>query len=278
MQFAPTYSQVSAVLQQLVSQYPHLACEPLSIKDVPEFQDVYVDRTVSVEPAKDNSEEKDVNVKFPYEAPYQDSFESEEEIPNKLGLRYPDEISSHIEIEIQHLREKNKDILEPTIHLRSLAYIQDGSPRMLEKLQDFVDKYTVEHPINVQVAAYSLRALRAAYQHMENPRLKQDCVEDGHFALILKLMAVDPRSCKLQVAGLEAFFHVMGSYGIDESLPLPPVMERGRLVNAVFRKVIKTTLLSLTTAPQHIDLHTLLKGMECIVKWYHNSMTPQLQR
>lgn len=276
---SPTYSQVSAVLQLLVSQYPHLASEPLSIRDVPEFQDVYVDKTDSIEPAKDNSEEKDVNMKFPAEAPYRDPFETEKVIPSKLdGLQYRDDYSSHLKYEFKHLRERNQDVLEPVIHLRSLYYTQDGSPRTLEKLRDFIEKHTAEHPANVQVATHALRALTSAYTQMENPRLKQDCVEDGHFALILKLMSVNPQSCKLQVSGLDTFFHVMGSYGVDEFLPLPPNTERGRLINKLFHSVIKTTLLSLTTAPQHIDLQTLLKGMECVVKWYHNSMAPELQR
>lgn len=265
----------------MVSQYPHLAREPLSIKDVPEFQDLYTDLTVSVEPAKDNSEEKDVNQgNFLREPPYEDPFELQPEIPNKLGLMpIPDsETESYIEHQIRNLRERKDDIKEPTIHLRSLMYIQDGGPSRREELEDFVDKYSTEHSTNVKVATYSLRALRSAYRQMENPRQRQDCVESGHFALILKLMTVQPKSCKLQVAGFEAFFEAMGSYGVDESLPLPPVMERGRLVNAVYRKVIKTTLLSLTTAPEHIDLQTLLKGMECIVKYYHTSMPDQLQR
>ena len=103
-------------------------------------------------------------------------------------------------------------------------------------------------------------------------------MEAGHCALILKLMALQPRSCKLQVAGLEAFFHVMGGYGIDESMPIPPYLERGRLVNSSFLRVIKTTLLSLTTAPEHIDLQTILKGIECVVKYYHTSMEAARQR
>lgn len=269
---------MSAVFQLLVSHYPHLAREPLSIKDVPEFQDVYVDETVSIVPAKDNSEERDVNRgNFLYNAPYEDPFETEPEIENKLGLkRIPDSTDSYIEMQIRKIRERKEDIKEPTIHLRSLTFIQDGSPKMLEELQDFIDKYSVEHPTNVRVATFSLRALKSSYQKMKNHQ-KQECVEDGHFALVLKLMAVEPRSCKLQVAGLDAFFRVMGAYGIDESLPLAPVMERGRPVNASFQKVVKTTLLSLTTAPEHIDLQTLLKGIECTVKWYHTSMSPELQ-
>lgn len=265
----------------MVSRYPHLAREPLSIKDVLEFQDLYTDLTISVKPAKDNSEEKDVNQgNFLREPPYEDPFELQPEIPNKLDLKpIPDsESDSYVEHQIRNLRERKLDIKEPTLHLRALTYVQDGGPSRLEELEDFVDKYTTEHSTNIKVATYSLRALRTAYRHMENPRQRQDCVEAGHCALILKLMAMQPKSCKLQVAGLEAFFEVMGSYGVDESLPLPPIMERGRLVNSVFRKVIKTTLLSLTTAPEHIDLQTLLKGIDCIVKYYHTSMPDILQR
>jgi hypothetical protein len=265
----------------LVSRYPHLAQEPLSIKDVPEFSDLYIDLTISVEPAKDIKDDRFLGKGvFPRDPPYEDPFELQPEIPNTLGIKpIPDsEIDDSVQNQIQSLRRQKQDIKEPTLHIRALMYVQDGSPGMTEELQDFIDKYSSEHPTNVKVATYALRALKAAYQHMKSPQVKQDCVEGGHFALILKLMAVAPRSSKLQSAGIEAFFHVMGSYGIDESLPLPPVMERGRLVGGHFHRVIKTTLLSLTTAPEHVDLQTLLKAMRTVVEYYHTSMLDMRQR
>lgn len=278
--FSPTFPQVAAVVQCMVSAHPHLATERLSIKDLPDFQAVYIDETAKVVPAKDSSEETFVQVgRFRNDAPYEDPFDTEEPIPSTLDiLPIPDDYEpTTLKVLTNMMRERREDVKEPTLHLRSIAHIQDGSMKVLEEAQDFIEKYHEEHPSSPKVGVYSLRILRVAYELMKEPSIRQECLISGHLALILKIMNVEPKSPALQVAGIEAFFQLMGSYGIDETLPVPPNCERGKNVSRLSRNVIRTTIVSLASAPDpSCDLRTLFRGLRCIVNWYHTSIIKRL--
>lgn len=280
--FSPTFPQVAAVMHYLVSIYPHLAWEPLSIKDLPRFQEVYVDETAKVPPAKDSSEAKNLSPsKFRPEAPYTDPFDAEDPLPSKHNHGdIPDDYHPY---SLQHMlevaRERSTDILEPTFHLRSLGNVQDGTAELLEEAEDAIYKYRKEYPNNTKIVVYALRCLRIAYERVKVMSSKQELCISGHFGKILTLMNVEPRSAAVQVAGLEAFFHLMGSFGIDETLPLPPTIVREHVYGKLFRRVVRTTIVSLAASPDpNTDLRTLFRGLECIVNWYHTSLTDALQR
>ena len=274
--FTPTYSQVAAVFQLLVSVYPHLTQEPLSIKDLPEFHDVYTDPTPTTTSTATTKGGESHIAPRPLNAdpPYADPFDTE---PQTLGRRIPE--GGTAEMMIRNLRDQKRDTEEPTIHLRSLAYLQDGSPQKLEELRGFVERYHEKHPRGCRVGVYSCHALKAAYEKLNITNKRESCV-DGHFALVLRLMDVEPTSCTLQVTGLEAFFYLMGGYGMDETLPLPPSVERGHVPNPLSRKVVRTVLHSLsdsTNPSDCIDLRVLFRGVQCVINWYHTKLTPHRQ-
>lgn len=280
--FSPSFSQVAAVFQRLVSLHPHLAWEPLSIRDLPEFQAVYVDKIAEISPAKEDSNDaRHVSKsKFRRDPPYQDPFDTVEPIPSNISIKIPDDYDPvPLAYLIRTLRQSKEDILEPTIHLRSLAHDQDGTMETLDEAKGFVEEYNVKHPTNPKVAVYSLRTLSAAYERMESSSLKQDCCTGGHFGLILRLMGVEPGSPIVQVAGLEAFFLLLGAYGMDETLPTPPTVKRGKANSKRYREVVMATISSICTAPGHADdLRVLFEGVRCIARWYHSTMVPDLKR
>ncbi len=271
------------MFQCLTTLYPHIASEQLGVKDLPEFQAVYMDQTTKVVPAEDDSKEMHINKsEFPRDPPYEDPFDTQKPIPSELNIEeVPDDHPpGALDVLCQRLRDHDRDHLEPTIHLRSICCQQDGSVKMMEEAQLHVKKYLNKHPDSPKVAVYALRCLRVAYDKLlEDERM--DYVTDGNFVLILQLMNMEPRSCAVQVAGLEAFFHLMGAYEFDESLPLPPTVERGEVVSRMFRRVVKTTIVSLATGaggPGRVDLKVLFDSIKCIIRWFHVTLIPRLQR
>ena len=273
-------------MQHLVTAHPHLAFEPLSIKDLPRFRDVYKDVTSHVPPAEDSSKDANLNAsKYPVECPFADRFDTEDPLPSKFDrsslLDEPDEYRYPVKHMLKGTGERNADLGEPTLRLRFLLNAQDGSLERLAEGEDAIYQYRVQYPTSVRVAVCALRLLQAAYERVNDHAVRQELCVSGHFGKILELMSVEPRSCALQVAGLEAFFHLMGGFGINTSLPLPPTVERGegRVTGAPFNREIRTVIVSLAASPDpSTDLRMLFRGLECIVNWYHTSLSDKLQR
>ena len=255
---------------------------PLTIKNISKFHDVYTDHTAEIVAAKDDSEERDINEgKFRREQPFDDPHVIEKPIPSPIDkVAVPDDHNSEpFRVLTELMRKRKEDKLEPTFHMRSLGHLQDGSLQQLKEARDYIEKYNVDFPTKVRVAVSSLQTLTAAYELILDENDQQECCISGHFSLILKLMNVEPKSCNLQVAGLDAFFHLMGGFAMDDSLPVPSTENRGqKFVTDMTKKVVATTLASLFTAPEHGNIKTLFDGMRSIISFYNVSMEASTKR
>ena len=273
--FKPTFSKVAEIVQYLESIYPHIAQEPLSIKDTSEFHEVYTDETTNIAPARDDKEEQAINEsKFREYAPYTDPYYVEDTRAMYDVMHPADNYEKYAKI----MRERGDELDAPAFHLKHLERNQDGSLDKVIETRSAIDEYIEKHPKSSKVGFHALESLRAAYELMDDELDLQECCMSGHFTLILKVMAADITSNVLQCSGLKAFFALMGSFGMDDSLPVPAAEKRDMLLSTQTKKVYMTTLASLSTAPEHTDLSILFKSMKTIVEYYHLEMMTSTKR
>lgn len=151
--------------------------------------------------------------------------------------------------------------------------LQDGSVSRLKTTRDLGEKYLGRYPGNSRLATSTLRALRLGFACIKSETDRQEACLQGFFATVLKLMRVQPTSCTLQAAGLEAFFKLLGFYSIDQTLPLPPTQKREEPMSDEARNAVVTTLVSLGTAPEHGGLQYLVDAISTVVTQYYTDMS-----
>ena len=271
---SPTYGQVAEVVQCLETACPHLSQEPLSIKEMSLFREAYQDPNSGIAPVKDELGD-DSSLEGPYkrEPPYSDPYDKEEPIRSSLSRDLPnlDDAPLGLLRTLSGLLRHRKEDMNPSLHLRSLERSQDGSLSQLTSARETVDKYSEKYPTSIRVAVSSFKALKAGLGVIASDSVRQECCVTGFFGLFLKLMKVDLKSCTLQCIGLECFFHLLGGFGFDPSLPVPPNETRSEAVSGASKSLIMATLASLATAPE-CGMQTVAEAVACVVENYNLSM------
>ena len=286
--FRPTYQQVAEVVQYLESNFPHLAQEPLSIKEMSRFRNVYHDPMSDIAPAKDATPADGLGPSVdegPYkkEAPHPDPYDIEDPIHSPLLREFPASLEdaplSLIRTLSGFLRHRREES-DPLAHMRSLEQIQDGTLSQMLATKEVVEKYIDKYPKSCRLATQCLRALRIGAQLMKSETDRQELCVTGLFSLILRLMHVEPSSCILQCAGLECFFTLMGSFSIHQSLPRPnPERERKQdLLSEQTQTLIIATVLSLSSSTEYGGLKAIVDAMFVIWEQYNLGMNATQKR
>ena len=220
---------MAEVVQYLEGDFPHLAQEPLSIKEMNRFRGVYHDQTLDIAPAKDILQIDGLGPSVdegPYkkEAPYTDPYDLEEPIHSPVFRDFaasledaPLSLMRTLSGYLRHRREES----DPVSHMSSLERLQDGSVSQVMSTKEVVEKYIEKYPNSSRLATQALRAIRIGSQLLKSETDRQELCVTGLFSLILRLMHAEPKSCILQCIGLDCFFALMGAFGIHESLPRP---------------------------------------------------------
>ncbi len=291
--FKPTYSQVAKVIQSLESSHPHLSLEPLAIRDTSEFCDVYVDTTSDISPIKEEEEEEEEEEegreeRFRTAPPYEEPYEIEPPLKNRRDRASPDipvypegitDSPEGLDVFMRLMRRKRDHFLEsPTSTLKTLEAQQNGSLEKIENVKGMADTYLQKYPRSCRMGYATANALKRGYELLKEDPDRQECIVSGHLSLLITLMKVDIRSCMLQTSCLDAFYSLLGGSGMDESLPIPASETRATLLSDMTRGVIVTTLVSLSTAPNHGGLRSILNSMRCVVNYYNKSMTQSMKK
>ena len=279
---------MAEVVQYLEGDFPHLAQEPLSIKEMSRFRSVYHDQTLDIPPAKDISQIDGLGPSVdegPYktEAPYTDPYDLEEPIHSPIFRDFPPSLEdaplSLIRTLSGYLRHRREES-DPVSHLSSLEHLQDGSLSQVMSTKEVVEKYLEKHPKSSRVATQALRALRNGAQLLKSETDRQELCVTGLFTLILRLMHVEPKSCILQCISLDCFFALMGSFGIHHSLPRPN-SERERkqeLLSEPTRSLIIATVLSLSSSTEYGGLKSVVDAMFVVLEQYNLGMNATQKR